>query len=134
MNLKVIRKTLTDKSTTGDLYVNGEFFCFTLEDVVREVKAPGKTAIPAGKYRVTIDYSNRFKKLMPHILDVPGFAGVRIHSGNTDQDTEGCILLGLTIGKDFIGSSKDAVNKLMGPLDSAIKSNEDVWIEIENAF
>ena len=80
--------------TIGNIYVNGQYFADSLEDTVRDVKIKGKTAIPAGKYLILMTYSNRFKKIMPLLIDVPGFEGVRIHSGNTPEDTEGCILVG----------------------------------------
>ena len=97
--------------TIGRLSIDGEFQCYTLEDKVRPagVKIDGKTAIPTGNYKVIRDMSNRFGRVMPHILNVMGFDGIRIHAGNTDVDTEGCILLGNTwAGGDFIGNSKVA--------------------------
>jgi hypothetical protein len=113
------RDTFTDKSTIGKLFIDGEFECFTLEDVVRETKVYGATAIPVGTYRVIVDFSNHFQKDLPHVLDVPGFEGVRIHCGNTDKDTEGCILLGRTRGEDFIGESKLAFAAFFPSLQSA---------------
>lgn len=92
---------MRDSYTIGHLYIdyeNGEthLFCDTLEDKVRIpfIKVKGETAIPAGKYIMVLDFSVRFQREMPHILDVPGFEGIRIHKGNTIEDTEGCILLG----------------------------------------
>lgn len=116
-NLKVIRDTYTDRSTIGRLYINDIFFCDTLEDKVRDKKIDGITAIPAGTYKMILNVSNRFKKLMPLLIDVPNYQGVRIHSGNTDVDTEGCILVGLSRTKDSIGQSRDAFIKLMAELD-----------------
>jgi hypothetical protein len=89
--------------------------------VVRNgTKVLGKTAIPIGEYKLIVDASARFKQDMPHILDVPNFTGVRIHSGNTSADTDGCILLGSTwAGKDFIGNSKIAYNKFFEKLKKA---------------
>ena len=113
MNLTLYRKWFTDISTTGVLFIDGEFFCYTLEDVVREQKIYGKTAIPYGKYEVVITYSPRFKKNMPLLVNVPNFEGVRIHAGNTANDTEGCILVGKSKGQDFIGGSRKTYEELM---------------------
>ena len=112
MELTVIRKTFTDRSTIGDLMFRDEWFCFTLEDMVREpgVKIPGRTAIPEGRYPLVIDQSNRFRRAMPHILDVPMFTGIRIHTGNRAKDVEGCIAIGYTKDRDFIGKSVAAFN------------------------
>jgi hypothetical protein len=129
MKIKLIREIFNSSSTIGKLYLDDVFECFTLEDAVRDSKIEGKTAIPYGKYRVTIDFSNRFKKLMPHLLDVPGFTGIRIHAGNTENDTEGCILLGKTTDLLTISHSRDAVNDFMGKLDSALKK-DSVWMEV----
>ena len=111
--------------TIGRLYIDGVYHCFTLEDKVREVagqpveqwKIPGETAIPVGEYNVVLDFSTHFQKTLPHILNVPGYEGVRIHPGNTDKDTEGCILLGSTWGGgDFIGGSKASFEPLLSLL------------------
>lgn len=130
MILEVIRKEFTDESTIGEMKVDGKFICYTLEDKVRSEKINGKTAIPAGKYEIVVDKSFRFKRDMPHILNVPNFAGVRIHSGNTDEDTEGCILVGLEKKKDFIGKSRLAFNSLFKLLSEKLKT-EKVYIEIK---
>ena len=124
INLKLIRKTFSSISTIGDLNING-FFCYTLEDFDRdlnkdgdlndkgETKVHGKTAIPKGKYDVIINMSNRFKVMMPLLLNVPGFEGVRIHNGNKAEHTEGCILVGSSKANNFVGNSKPTFAKLM---------------------
>lgn len=113
MKLELIRKDFTEISTIGDLLIDGEFFCYTLEDAVRDKKINGVTAIPYGTYVVEITYSPRFQKYLPLLIDVPQFVGVRIHTGNTAQDTEGCILVGISKGYDFIGGSRKAFALLM---------------------
>lgn len=130
MDLTLKRTKLTNESTIGELLVNDTFECYTLEDVVREIKIPGKTAIPAGRYKVVVDFSNRYQKMMPHILNVPGFEGVRIHAGNWAKDTEGCILLGTTKGENYIGQSKDAFDKFFKKLNQALQNKEEVYLEI----
>ena len=131
MNLKLIRQIFTDTSTIGSLYIDGVFECFTLEDTVRKpgIKISGATAIPYGSYEVIIDYSNRFARNMPHVLNVPMFEGIRIHSGNTSSDTEGCILLGASKGKDIIYESKSAFAKFYQKLEEGLRKGE-VRIEI----
>lgn len=86
--------------TVGKLYINGVYECFTLEDPVRETKIHGETAIPYGTYNVIINQSARFKRELPLLLKVKDFAGVRIHAGNTVDQTEGCILTGTMRTKD----------------------------------
>lgn len=129
MNLKLVRRTLTEQSTIGTLSINGVFECFTLEDRVRPVKIHGATAIPAGIYEVAITFSDRFRKPLPLLLNVPNFAGIRIHPGNTAEDTEGCILVGTTERKDFIGNSRVAFKALFTKLDAALR-REKVFIEV----
>lgn len=127
MKLKVKRLDFQEFCTIGALSIDGEFFCHTLEDKVRDVKIKGETAIPAGTYKAIINMSNRFKKLMPLLLNVPNYEGVRIHSGNTHHDTEGCILVGMGKTKDSITSSREAFEKLMAKL----KDQKDITITIE---
>jgi len=135
MKLKVIRKEFTDLSTIGDLSINGVFECFTLEDKVRDFKADGsgkvygKTAIPKGNYEVVLTYSNRFKQVMPLLLNVPYFEGIRIHPGNKNEDTHGCLLVGNDKSKDLISNSKVAYQKLLARI-KAVSKFEKVFIEI----
>lgn len=128
MQLLLKRLHKTEKSTIGELYVDGKFECYTLEDIEREVKVAGKTAIPKGEYKVIINMSNRFKRQLPLLLNVPNFEGVRIHSGNTAENTEGCVLVGRTRSVDFIGESRLAFTSLF---DKMLLSNTPITIKIE---
>jgi|WetSurSiteA1Bulk_404760.scaffolds.fasta_scaffold187182_1 hypothetical protein len=121
LNLEVKRIIFYPDCTIGELYSNGQFECNTLEDTVRlpGVKVYGKTAIPIGKYRVAVDYSNRFKRLLPHLLDVPQFEGIRIHPGNKAEDTEGCILVGKKVNGRMIEESRLAFNALLPKIQAA---------------
>jgi hypothetical protein len=129
MHIQVIRKELTPRSTIGELHVDGEFECFTLEDAVRPVKIPGLTAIPAGIYETAITHSARFNRRLPLLMNVPNFEGVRIHTGNTDANTEGCLLVGKTKAKDFIGNSRAAFAALFGQMEQAAR-REKIFVEI----
>ena len=119
MLVTIKRLYKTDNSTIGELFVDGIFECFTLEDKERDVKIKGETAIPKGTYKVIINESNRFKRLLPLLIDVPHFEGVRIHSGNSNHDTEGCILVGQTRNKNYIGQSRKAFEKLFAKMQKA---------------
>ena len=132
MNLRVQRTTFTGRSTIGELFVDGAFECFTLEDMVRPVKVPGMTAIPEGVYVVTVSFSDRFKRLLPEVHNVPNFTGVRIHPGNTDADTEGCILVGQTNAPDFVGNSRAAFTKLFARIQEAAQ-REKVFLDVTSA-
>lgn len=124
--LKLVRDTYTDKSTIGKLYVNDKFICDTLEDKCRdlnrdgdlkdlgEAKVYGETAIPSGTYKMIINISPKFKKLLPRLIGIDGYEGVLIHSGNVPKDTLGCILVG-TRGLDCLkgGTSVKALTALM---------------------
>lgn len=131
MELTLEREPSTVKATIGRLSVDGAFECLTLEDVVRPVKIAGKTAIPAGRYEVDITFSKRFQRMMPQLLDVPNFAGIRIHAGNTDADTEGCILVGRKkASDDFISQSRNAFAKLYNQLADAKEAHQKIFITI----
>jgi len=130
MKLTIKRLHKTDKCTIGEMAIDGKFEAYTLEDVERKEKVFGKTAIPTGVYELTMTMSNRFKKMMPLLLNVPNYSGVRIHSGNTANDTEGCILLGQSRGVDCILSSKAAIEKFYPKLEAALKVGK-VYLTIE---
>ena len=117
------------------MYVDDAFFCYALEDVDRklecnpECKVYGETAIPRGTYKVLVDFSNRFQQLMPHIMDVQGFDGIRIHPGNESKQTHGCLLVGTVRKDDFVGNSRVAYAKLMDMIEAALDRGQDVTIE-----
>lgn len=121
MKLRLERFEYGSTYTIGRFYIDGVYHSFSLEDVVRKGdKVYGQTAIPNGTYSIIIDFSARFRKQLPHILNVPNFKGVRIHPGNTSKNTEGCILLGTTwTGGDFIGNSRTAFNSFFDKLKEA---------------
>lgn len=134
MKLKVERTNCGPKCTIGSLYVDGAFECFTLEDVVRDgPKVYGETAIPAGSYNVVITTSQRFKRDLPLVENVPGFEGIRIHPGNTDADTDGCLLVGRTKGANFVGESKAAFSSLFSKIKTAIDGGDAVTLEVSTA-
>ena len=118
--------------------MSGLLFCDTLEDkwrdLTKEKKVPGETCIPAGRYRVIMDYSNRFKRVMPHILDVPNFKGVRIHAGNTRADTEGCILLGSYGQEGMVIESKVTTDRFNALITDALDNGEDIWITVDEKW
>ena len=133
------RLQLDPDVTIGALSIDGDFECWIVEDRVREVagqpvsawKVPGQSAIPRGTYKVTITPSNRFKRDLPLLLNVPGFDGIRIHPGNTAADTEGCLLPGS--GTDHtlhVFNSRIAFEVLFNKLEAASERGEDVWITI----
>lgn len=124
------RDILRPDLTLGKLSLGGLFICYSVEDAVRDVKIAGNTCIPAGTYKVIINMSNRFKRLMPLLLDVPQFQGVRIHAGNSAADTEGCIILGAFRTDTGVAKSKDAVIHVQEMIRAALDRGEEVTIEI----
>ena len=132
MEITLIRQYLSVKSTISKVSVNGVFFGYALEDPVRAIKEQGKTAIPYGFYPVIINHSERFKRAMPLLLNVPNFQGVRIHAGNTAEDTEGCILVGFDRGNNVIGKSKAAFDALFERISLALSAGDKVYCSIEH--
>lgn len=133
MEILVKRCFCCAEYTVGALHLNGQYFCDTLEDAVRAegVKVPGRTAVPAGRYRVELTESPRFKRVMPLLMDVPGFSGVRIHPGNCAADTEGCLLVGFNQVKGRLTASKATFQKLFEKLWAADQAGEEIWTEIK---
>lgn len=137
MKLKLVRQFGTEGFTEGKLFIDDVFECYTVEDEDRHleaggVKIPAVTAIPKGSYEVILSMSPRFKKVLPEVLNVPGFTGVRIHSGNSSKDSEGCILVGSSNDRnddDWIGGSRAALSQLMAKL-ATVTSGTKVYLDV----
>lgn len=141
MKLKLNRIALRQTYTIGKLYIDGKYFCDTLEDTVRdtnksgkfdngEKKIKGKTAIPYGTYEIKWTYSPRFKKYTPQLMNVPQFEGIRIHAGNSSTDTEGCLLLGENKKVGMVLNSRATINKFYKIIKEACSKGK-VTIEIK---
>lgn len=127
MNLQLNRTSLGPHATIGDLFIDSAWECFSLEPG----SADGKGPIPVGGYDVVINFSQRFQRRMPQLLSVPGFDGIRIHSGNTDKDTAGCILVGQgSDGKTVVMQSRPAFDALFAKIDAALDAGEAVRLTI----
>jgi hypothetical protein len=131
MEILINRVAKTPNATLGTLEIPNVFRCYTLEDVERDQKIKGKTAIPKGRYQVILSYSPRFGRMMPLLLNVPNFDGVRIHSGNDSGDTEGCLLVGFVMDakSEVILNSRAAFDILFPLLDKAAQS-EKIYLTI----
>lgn len=131
MLLQVKRKYFKENYTIGDLYIDDVWFSNTLEDKVRNIpeeeKIHGQTAIPAGRYKVILSYSPKFKRVMPEILNVPYFEGIRIHAGNTAADSAGCLLIGRNTERGKLTQSKLYYDKLFSILSDE-KLTEEIFI------
>lgn len=141
MKLTLKRIALRPTYTIGKLYIDDVYFCDTIEDTVRDLNKNGKfdngekkvhskTAIPYGIYEIKWTYSPRFKKYTPQLMNVPSFEGIRIHSGNTSADTEGCLILGKNKQVGKVINSRDTINKFY-PIIKEACSNGKVTIEIK---
>ena len=136
MNIQLKRIAKKETYTIGKLYIDGVYFCDTIEDKdrslnqtmsindIKKKKVYGETAIPTGTYKLVIDYSNRFKKNMAHILNVPGYEGIRIHTGNSAKDSLGCIIVGKNKVVGKVIESRDTYNQLFPILQKAFKEGE----------
>lgn len=135
MLLEVKRLYKKDTYTIGVLMVDGEKFSDTLEDKVRDLKSEkkiyGETAIPAGKYKVVMSMSSKFKRVMPYLENVPQFTGIMIHPGNTIKDTLGCILVGENKKKGQLVNSRKYSDELNKRINEAIERKEQVWVEVD---
>ena len=148
MHLHLMRISTGEESTTGALYIDGEFVCFVLEDTKRIKKLAGETRIPDGLYRMALrteggltrKYGERYgamHKGMLWLQDVPGFDWVYIHTGNKRGHTEGCLLVGDSLNNNqqtdgFVGKSRDAYQRVYPQIANAIESGEKVTIRIAN--
>ena len=132
MKLTLTRKWFEPTCTIGTLNIGDSPECYVLEDVERDIKIPGETCIPVGTYVVVIDWSDRFKRRLPHLLDVPGFDGIRIHPGNTAADTHGCLLPGMEKYVDSLGHSVIAFDHLFGQMLVAESLQDLITIEIKH--
>lgn len=139
MKLLLKRIAKKEKYTIGKLYIDGEYFCDTVEDKDRELysymdvgeisrlKVYGETAIPYGTYKVRLSMSYKYKKILPEIMNIPGWTGVRIHSGNTAEDSLGCIIVGQNKAVGKVLNSRVTMNALMQKLEG----QDDIEITIE---
>lgn len=145
MKLTLLRYHAQADSTTGLLFLNNQFMCYTLEDQYQTEKVPGETCIPKGTYRICLRtegmshsrYAKRFPQMhkgMLHITDVPGFKWILIHIGNTDDDTAGCILVGNGVqsepGQSRLTNSTVAYQMLYPRVAEALLDEEMVWLDV----
>jgi hypothetical protein len=131
MHITVQRQFLKDDRTLGELLVDGQHYCWTLEDAVRTRKIPNETAIPTGMYEVVVNWSQRFGKPLPMLLNVPNFTAVRFHGGNGPADTEGCILVGAEHDEERIWNCAVASSMLTFRIRNACSSGK-VFVEVSN--
>lgn len=136
MKITVDRLWRKETYTIGKMAIDGKYFCNTLEDKVRDLtkesKVFGRTAIPAGTYRVTMTYSPKFKRVMPLVNGVPQFEAIRIHPGNKAEDTEGCILVGENTVIGGLTNSRKWSDELNKRIQDAINKKENVYITLKN--
>lgn len=133
MKLIILRTIYTELTTRGIMLIEDKYFGYTLEDYVRHTaKVIHETAIPAGVYEVKVDYSPRFRRDMPRLLNVPNFTGIRIHGGNTHKNTSGCPLVAANKSDAFFNST--IWGSLEKKLTAKLKASKDKkhFIEIIN--
>lgn len=130
------RHTYTDNSTIGDLVDSDHIaqICYTLEDTIRRKKEPGITAIPAGRYEIQMREFKGTGKMYPYLMDVPFYSGIFIHGGNTPQDTEGCVLVGMRTGVDCLYDSQKALNNFVIPRITELLKLGRLCIRIQGGY
>lgn len=139
---KIIRETVIhnlagENYTLGRMYLDNVFFCHTCEDEDRFLenhvteKVYGRTAIPRGSYRAITSMSHHFGRILPEVLDVPGYAGIRIHGGNRAEDSLGCVLVGKVRTSSGIAQCADTVQRVINAIDDAEELGIETWLEIE---
>lgn len=142
MRVTLRRIAFKDKYTIGRLYINGVYFCDTIEDKDRglydwqsveyilEKKIKHETAIPYGMYKLLWSYSSKYKRLMPEITGVKGFSGIRVHSGNTAEHSSGCVLLGYNKKAGMVLDSRKVCKKFDEIVEGYYKKGEPMTFEI----
>lgn len=131
MHITVQRRDLKDDRTLGAILIDGVHFAYTLEDTVRDVKVQNATAIPPGVYECIVNYSNRFARQLPMLLNVPGFTFIRLHGGNAPEHTEGCILVGKESDGERIWNCSGVVSELTFRIRNATTTGK-VFVEVLN--
>lgn len=143
MDILVERLWKKDTYTIGKVYIDGKYFSESLEDKdrgltstmpleeIKNKKVYGKTAIPSGLYTILYTYSPKYKRLMPLVDNVKGFSGIRIHSGNSAEDSLGCILLGKNTKVGMVTESRVTCNSFYKLIEEAIKKGEKITLEIK---
>lgn len=132
-----IRNNSGEKYTLGRMYLDNVFFCHTCEDEDRFLegqvteKVYGATAIPRGRYKVETSYSNRFCRVLPIVLDVPGFTGIRLHGGNRAEDSDGCLLVGQVRTSSGIAQCATTVQRVIDQIEDAADLGIETWLEIK---
>lgn len=133
----VLKLHPAENVTLGRVYLDNVFFCQSCEDEDRFLeggvteKQDGRTAIPRGRYRLTTSFSQRFQRVLPLVLDVPGFTGVRIHGGNRAEDSHGCILVGKVRTATGIAQCADTVQRIIEQIDGGAELGIETWLEVE---
>jgi hypothetical protein len=143
MKLLLKRKFKGENYSIGDLYIDGQFFCNTIEDRLRPLpetcpdtpkgisckcreKVYAQTAIPAGTYKITMELSPKFGRILPRLHDVPHFLGILIHSGTTEADSAGCIIVGKNTAKGKVTGSRAISDRL----NALLAKEKNITIEI----
>ena len=142
LHVTLIRKYRKEKYTIGQLYENGVFLCNTMEDrdrglnnnmsasAILKIKVPNETAIPTGTYKIVVSESPKFHRELIEVVGVPGFVGIRVHRGNSERDSSGCILPGINSEKGKVTDSTKYEELLTKKVKAAMARNEECYLTI----